>query len=299
MTQRPDDTAPMRIAIEASREALAAGDAPYGATLVGHDGRVLHTARNTRRSSGDCTAHAEMVLLREAEARFGIEALRGGTLYASGEPCAMCSGALFWAGVRRVVFAAPNAAMGELLGGNLLPIPRFAARSDSSNGARVLPCRTNLLFPYVTNWAGFDTGIAIANTSDDRSPTSAGGSISSNTEAGAIQSGRCRLNYYGRLANGNAPTRLQETTDREVAAGETITMVLSSGGGLGLQGNANFQGYIIAQCDFRFAHGFAFITDGPIGQARVAEGYLALVLDGGDSSTRRDRVGSTGEARGH
>jgi hypothetical protein len=180
-----------------------------------------------------------------------------------------------------------------------LPIPRFAAGTTSSTAFEIRPCRSNLLFPYVTNWAGFDTGLAIANTSDDRSPTSAGGSISSNTETGTIQSGRCRLNYYGRLANGNAPTRLQETTDREVAAGETITLVLSSGGGLGLQGNANFQGYIIAQCDFRVAHGFAFITDGPIGQARVAEGYLALVLDGGDASTRRDRVGSTGESRGH
>jgi hypothetical protein len=80
-------------------------------------------------------------------------------------------------------------------------------------------------------------------------------------------------------------------------------MVLSTGGSLGLRGNANFQGYIIAQCDFLFAHGFAFITDGPIGQARVAEGYLALVLDGDSTSDTDDdtrlRGNGRGEARGH
>lgn len=121
MTLHPADLVAMRLAIDASRRALAAGDGPYGATLVAADGRVLHTAANTRHSSGDCTAHAEMVLVREAEARLGIEALRGSTVYASGEPCAMCSGALFWAGVRRIVFAVPNRTLGELLGGPLLP----------------------------------------------------------------------------------------------------------------------------------------------------------------------------------
>jgi hypothetical protein len=171
----------------------------------------------------------------------------------------------------------------------ILPIPRFVASTASpSNAVRIQACQTNLLFPYVTNWAGFDTGIAIANTSDD--PFS--------DPQNRRQAGRCRMNYFGKLPNGNAPTTLREETDREVAAGETITMVLSTGGGLGLRGNANFQGYIIAQCDFRFAHGFAFITDGPIGQARVAEGYLALVLDGPDSSGRL-RGQSTGEVRGH
>ena len=45
-----------------------------------------------------------------------------------------------------------------------------------------------------------------------------------------------------------------------------------------------FQGYVIVQCDFRYAHGFAFITDGPIGSARVAEGYLGLIMDNGIAS---------------
>jgi hypothetical protein len=175
----------------------------------------------------------------------------------------------------------------ERMGTTILPIPRFAARTDSSRAVLFQACVTNLLFPYVTNWAGFDTGIAIANTSEDPFAT----------PSDRLQAGRCALNYYGRLANGNPPATTREQTDREVAAGETITLVLSSGGGLGLRGNPNFQGYIIAQCDFRFAHGFAFITDGPIGQARVAEGYLALVLDGADENSLRGA--DVGEVRAH
>ena len=112
----------MRHAIAASRAALAAGDKPYGATLLSPAGRLLWTARNRQVSAADCTAHAEMVLVREAAAALGPQATQGATVYASGEPCAMCAGALFWAGVRRVVYAVPQAEMAALLGGPLLPV---------------------------------------------------------------------------------------------------------------------------------------------------------------------------------
>jgi hypothetical protein len=188
-------------------------------------------------------------------------------------------------------YAVPSTVTGPIIPQPLTqyPIPRFAPTGSGVNFFQANPCVTALLFPYVTNWAGFDTGLAIANTSRDP--------FSSPNDR--LQGGTCTLNYYGKQANGNDPVRANETTNAAVAAGETITMVLSTGGSLGLQGNANFQGYIIAQCNFLYAHGFAFITDGPIGQARVAEGYLALVLDGGDSNTRRGGVNETGEVRGH
>ena len=112
----------MRRAIDASVAALDAGDMPYGAALVSAQGDMLMVAGNRQVTSGDCTAHAEVVLIREASARLGPAALRGATVYASGEPCAMCSGALFWAGVRRVVYAASTDVMAELFGGDLLPI---------------------------------------------------------------------------------------------------------------------------------------------------------------------------------
>lgn len=66
MNETNDDFAPMRLAIDASRRALAAGDSPYGATLVSADGRPIHTSPNQQHTSGDCTAHAEVMLVREA-----------------------------------------------------------------------------------------------------------------------------------------------------------------------------------------------------------------------------------------
>ena len=116
------DIAPMQQAIAASRAALAAGNQPYGAALVSPQGQLLLTAQNRQVTEDDCTAHAELELVRQAIRQLGASALLGGTVYASGEPCAMCSGALFWAGVRRVVFAVPHDDMARILGGRLLPI---------------------------------------------------------------------------------------------------------------------------------------------------------------------------------
>lgn len=116
------DHEPMRRAIAASREAVAEGNMPFGATLVSPVGALLWTAKNNQVTSGDCTGHAELVLVREATAALGAPALRGGTVYASGEPCAMCSGAMFWAGIRRVVFAASQQDIIDALGGDQLPI---------------------------------------------------------------------------------------------------------------------------------------------------------------------------------
>jgi len=164
-----------------------------------------------------------------------------------------------------------------------LPIPRFIDNATPRNAFRFDQCVTNLLFPYVTNQFGFDTGIAISNTSRD--PFSG--------NAGRLQAGTCTMNYYGGTTGGAAPS--PQTTNADVAAGGQVSFVLSSGGGLGITGTPGFQGYIIATCRFQYAHGFAFITDGPIGQARVAEGYLALVMDTGITT----RTGSFSEVLAH
>lgn len=131
------DHDPMRRAIEASRQAVAAGNMPFGATLVAPDGRLLWTAQNNQLTSGDCTGHAELVLVRDARAALGAEALRGGTVYASGEPCAMCSGAMFWAGIRRVVFAASQDDIGAALGGDSLPIRSAQVYAGASPAVQV------------------------------------------------------------------------------------------------------------------------------------------------------------------
>jgi len=100
---RPDDLRHLRAAIEISHAARAHGNEPYGALLVAADGAVLLSAENTQVTERDCTAHAELNLMREASRRFDAATLAGCTVYATGEPCPMCAGALYWGGIRRVV----------------------------------------------------------------------------------------------------------------------------------------------------------------------------------------------------
>jgi tRNA(adenine34) deaminase len=91
----------MRLAIDEARLA----DLPFGAVIVG-DGQILARGRNLGRTEGDPTAHGEMVAIRNCVKQHRREALRGATLYTSGEPCAMCIGAILWSGIGRLVFAA-------------------------------------------------------------------------------------------------------------------------------------------------------------------------------------------------
>jgi len=96
-----DDERFMRMAIEEARRA----DFPFGAVIV-RDGTVIARGRNLGRTNRDPTAHGEMVAIRRCLATRGPAALRGSTLYTSGEPCAMCMGAILWCHVGRLVFAA-------------------------------------------------------------------------------------------------------------------------------------------------------------------------------------------------
>jgi len=96
-----DDERFMRMAIEEARQA----DFPFGTVIV-RDGAVLVRGRNLGRTTRDPTAHGEMVAIRRCVAEHGGAALRGTTLYTSGEPCAMCMGAILWSRIGRLVFAA-------------------------------------------------------------------------------------------------------------------------------------------------------------------------------------------------
>jgi hypothetical protein len=158
------------------------------------------------------------------------------------------------------------------------PLPRFADTSTSSGIISYNICQTNLLFPFVSNQAGFDTGAAIANTTSDPYGT-------------ASQTGNCQLNYYGATTGGGAaPSR--QTTTTPLSGGQTMVWTLSNGGTNGITQTPGFQGYIIAICNFRGAHGFAFISD--VGANRLSHGYLALILD----AAGLNRTGLTGESLG-
>jgi tRNA(Arg) A34 adenosine deaminase TadA len=131
----------MRLAIVASQRAVVNGNTPFGASLV-RDGVVLHVSGNNQVTTTDCTGHAEVVLLRESASKHGAQALRGATVYASGEPCAMCAGAMFWAGIARVVFAATTQDIIDALGP---PFLRLRCAEVMSSGDRVVPVDGPLL----------------------------------------------------------------------------------------------------------------------------------------------------------
>jgi tRNA(adenine34) deaminase len=104
----PADTEHMRSALELARRAAAQGEVPIGAVLTDPQGRVIARAGNATITQGDPTAHAEMLCLRQGARELGNYRLGGCTLYVSLEPCAMCAGAVVWARLARVVFAASD-----------------------------------------------------------------------------------------------------------------------------------------------------------------------------------------------
>ncbi|SOB86291.1 nucleoside deaminase [Streptomyces sp. 1331.2] len=92
-------------AIDLSGLARAHGNHPFGALLTDRAGNVLLTAENTVLVDRDVTAHAELNLVRQASRTLDPAQLTEATLYSSTEPCAMCAGAIYWSGIRRVVYA--------------------------------------------------------------------------------------------------------------------------------------------------------------------------------------------------
>lgn len=96
----------MRRALAEADAALATGDVPIGAVVLGPDGEVLGRGRNVREAEHDPTGHAEVVALREAARSRGEWRLEGCTLVVTLEPCTMCAGAVVLSRVERLVFGA-------------------------------------------------------------------------------------------------------------------------------------------------------------------------------------------------
>ncbi len=139
-------------------------------------------------------------------------------------------------------------------------IPNFAVTSSTNTltGSVFSSCSTSLLFPFVTNQLGFDTGLAISNTSSDPFAANLGGATA--------QAGTCTLNFYG--AGAPSPSNVVTPV---VPTGTVYTQVLSGVA-------AGFQGYMIAYCQFQYAHGFAFVTNGVGASGGLSQGYLAGVI---------------------
>ena len=109
-----DATSAMALALEEARRALVSGDVPVGAVVLDETGRVLGRGHNEREASGDPTAHAEVLALREAAATRGSWRLDGATLVVTLEPCTMCAGALVLARVDRLVYGADDPKAGAV-----------------------------------------------------------------------------------------------------------------------------------------------------------------------------------------
>jgi tRNA(Arg) A34 adenosine deaminase TadA len=105
----------VRLTLDIAREARAGGNHPFGAILVGPDGQVLLRAGNASRN-GDRTGHAERVLMTRASIAYPTEFMARSTLVCSAEPCAMCAGAAYWAGIGRVVYGLSENELRVLIG---------------------------------------------------------------------------------------------------------------------------------------------------------------------------------------
>jgi tRNA(Arg) A34 adenosine deaminase TadA len=123
------DLEPLRRAITVSLDARDHGNHPFGAVLVDASGAVVLEAENTVTTGHDVTHHAELNLVRLACASIAYADLPGHTLYTSCEPCAMCSGSIYWAGIGRVVYGLSEEGLLGLTG------------NHPDNPTLMLPCR--------------------------------------------------------------------------------------------------------------------------------------------------------------
>jgi tRNA(Arg) A34 adenosine deaminase TadA len=119
-----------RHAIELARQARVAGNHPFGA-LLAINGEVALTAQNTVTTDRDPTAHAETNLVTLAIRQLSPDEIRRGVLYTSCEPCAMCVGKMYWAGIRSIVYALPAEELAALAGRDfLIPCTELFARAS-------------------------------------------------------------------------------------------------------------------------------------------------------------------------
>jgi len=162
-----------------------------------------------------------------------------------------------------------------------LGIPRFVDTSTAVDALNINICQTALLYPYVINVAGYDTGLAIANTTSDPFGTSP-------------QSGYCTINWYGTAA---PAAGYLGSAGYQAMAPTTSTGFVQTGTVQAWSASVNapgFDGYVIAVCNFQYAHGFAFVSD--LGGRNLAMGYLADVLNTTTAANGRGPLGK--EANG-
>jgi len=119
----------LRRSFDVARRALANGNHPFGAILVDQNRKVLIETENGYMPAHDGTAHAERLLATQACTTLDPDVVKGATLYSSAEPCAMCAGAIYWAGIGRLVYGLSEHRL------------RTITRNHPENPTLDLPCR--------------------------------------------------------------------------------------------------------------------------------------------------------------
>jgi tRNA(Arg) A34 adenosine deaminase TadA len=119
----------LRRSFEVARRSMSHGNHPFAAILVDADGKVLLEVENGYMPARDGTAHAERLLASQACTTLPAAILRDATMYSSAEPCAMCAGAIYWAGIGRLVYGLSERRLRELTG------------NHPENPTLDLPCR--------------------------------------------------------------------------------------------------------------------------------------------------------------
>lgn len=119
----------IRAALKVAKESANRGDHAFGALLVDRDHNILLEAGNTVVTERDCTGHAETNLMRLASRKYSYEFLATCSVYTSAEPCPMCSGAIFWGNIRRVVYGLRQKRLYQIVG------------DETSGNSLYLPCR--------------------------------------------------------------------------------------------------------------------------------------------------------------
>jgi len=160
------------------------------------------------------------------------------------------------------------------LTGPVANIPSFTSTSTAVNAAVENLCLTTLLFPYVTNSPGYETGIAISNTTTDN--LGAVTTAAPNGLSSAVPStGTCAVNFYGGTSAQAAPfvtPLIGPNSTATPTGGVTYANTLTG------MGPSNFTGYAIAKCNFLDGHGFSYIVQNYGTPGGTAMGYLALVI---------------------
>jgi hypothetical protein len=135
-------------------------------------------------------------------------------------------------------------------------VPRHVTTSTPVPAFVFNICRTTLLFQFLTNQAGFDTGVSVVNSSRDTLGT-------------LPQTGRCTGTFFPTPFNAATQAQFPPLASPVLQGGEQWTFTISSA-------RPNFQGYMMVNCEFQFAHGYAFVSD--FGSTKLAQGYQALVV---------------------